>query len=166
MQAARKLYAPQQMQHSSQAVAPRPRRRHARMGWLAYVLFAAAWLSVVSTAIFLVSRHAEIAQMAYRVGDLQREISLVEDENVRLRAQTSELKSLSRIEKIATTKLGMVKPGVIQVAMVEMPVVAQSEDEQQVTQIAAPNNSLWGRFRQFVSGLRIGSGRAEATGRR
>lgn len=166
MQAARKLYAPQPMQQSFQVTSPRPRRRTARFGWVVYVLFAVAWLSVVSTAVFLVSRHAQIAQMAYQVGDLQKEIRQVEEENVRLRAQASELRSLSRIEEIATTKLGMIKPGEIQVAMVEMPVVAESDDEQKVTEIAMPDRSLWGHFREFVTGLGFGSGRAEATGRR
>lgn len=67
------------------------------------------------TILFILSRFATITEKQYKVEKLRKEIETMEAENERLRVEIANLKSMSRIEKIAQSKLNMKKPNSYQI---------------------------------------------------
>lgn len=67
------------------------------------------------TIIFILSRFSIITEKQYRVEKLRKEIETIEIENERLRVEIANLNSISRIEKIAQSKLNMKKPNSYQI---------------------------------------------------
>jgi cell division protein FtsL len=67
---------------------------------------------VVGFAVLLslTSMYATIGMTGYKIATLKQEINAMQTENKRLELKLYQLKSLDRIENIATTKLGMVQP--------------------------------------------------------
>ncbi|MEW5761635.1 MAG: hypothetical protein AB1776_00340 [Bacillota bacterium] len=60
--------------------------------------------------LILVFAHGQVAVTGYRMTDLQREVTALQAEHGALTAAVSALESLDRVEHVATTRLGMVKP--------------------------------------------------------
>lgn len=60
------------------------------------------------------SRYTHVAVMGYQLSKLNVAMSSLEKENQLLNVEVNQLKSLDRIEKIATTRLGMVAPQNVQ----------------------------------------------------
>ncbi|MBI3998858.1 MAG: cell division protein FtsL [Armatimonadetes bacterium] len=77
-------------------------------------------------ALFYVAQRAHRAETGYTILRLQRELSQLRAENARLLAQVSALKSPQRIERYATTELGMAPPRLPQLAAITVgPAIAQ-----------------------------------------
>lgn len=58
----------------------------------------------------IVSRYSNIIERQYRIEKLESEIRTMEYENEVLKVKIADLKSVSRIEKLARTKLNMQEP--------------------------------------------------------
>ncbi len=106
---------------------------------------------VVLPAIFYVSQRAQIAKTGYHILQLRHEVRTLQNDNARLLATATALKSLDRIERIATKELGMRPPRQQQLATITVPAP--------VTALPAPveANSMWDRLL-----ARLGSSEAEA----
>lgn len=67
------------------------------------------------TVLFILSRFSMITEAQYRIEKLHKEIEATEAQNERLKVEIANLKSVSRIEKLAQTKLNMKKPNSYQI---------------------------------------------------
>ena len=76
-------------------------------------------------ALFFVSQRAHRSETGYSILRLQRELTQLRAENARLLSKTTALKSPQRIERYATTELGMAPPRLPQLAAITVgPAVA------------------------------------------
>lgn len=73
----------------------------------------------------LVFAHGQVAVIGYRLTNLQREVAALAAENGTLEAALSELESLDRVERVATVRLGMVKPAQADVLYVALDTARQ-----------------------------------------
>ncbi len=89
-----------------------PARRRRRS--MASVVVAVA--VVVLPAVVLVAQRTHAARTGYAILALQGEVQTLQAENARLLAEVAALRAPDRIERIATTQLGMVPPRPQQVA--------------------------------------------------
>jgi cell division protein FtsL len=79
-------------------------------------------------ALFFVSQRATRAETGYSILRLQHDLAELRAENARLHSRASALKSPQRIERYATTELGMAPPRLQQLAAVTIgPAIAQVE---------------------------------------
>jgi cell division protein FtsL len=62
------------------------------------------------TLLALTSMYVMMAMIGYQITDLKGQIATRQTENKKIELEINRLKSLDRIETIATTKLGMTKP--------------------------------------------------------
>lgn len=69
-------------------------------------------------ALFFVSQRAHRAETGYTILRLQRDLVQLRAENARLLSKTTALRSPQRIERYATTELGMVPPRLPQLAAI------------------------------------------------
>ena len=67
-------------------------------------------LVLVVAVFFYIWQHTQVIKTRYRINKLQKELEEIKNKNKYLKVKTNSLKSLSRIEKIATEELKMVKP--------------------------------------------------------
>lgn len=83
----------------------------------------------VLPAVMLVSQRTEAARTGYAILGLRQQIGALQTENARLVAQATALRAPDRIERLATTDLGMVTPRPQQVAALPVmpPVVAAAD---------------------------------------
>ncbi len=103
---------------------PTPRRRSRRHPMAAAMVVAAL---AILPALLFVQQRTEAAKTGYSILHLQRELAQLEGEHARLQATVSTLKSPQRIERIATTELGMVPPRQRQLAAITTaPAVAET----------------------------------------
>lgn len=101
---------------------PTPRRRVRRSPMAAAMVVAAL---AILPALLYVFQRTEAAKTGYTILHLQREFALLQSEHARLHATVSSLRSPQRIERIATSELGMVPPRQHQLAAITMaPAVA------------------------------------------
>ncbi|AVX21042.1 MULTISPECIES: cell division protein FtsL [Carboxydocella] len=109
-------------------------------------------------------RYAMLAQAGYRLDQLQKQLALAEAENQQLQMQVDQLKSLQRIEAIATTKLGMVRPDGTQMVAVTAPVQAESVHTAPVKEKKSPVVSAAQTIQQSLTEFfaQIKKGTAEA----
>jgi cell division protein FtsL len=77
---------------------------------------------VVVPAVTLVAQRTHAARTGYAILTLQGEVEALQAENARLLAAAAALRAPERIERVATTQLGMVPPRPQQVA--SLPVAA------------------------------------------
>jgi len=125
---------------------PTPRRRLRRHPMAAALVVAA--LAILPALLFVYQR-TEAAKTGYSILRLQRELATLESEHARLQATVSTLRSPQRIERIATSELGMVPPRQRQLAAITTaPAVAQQ---------SSPARSLAQRL-----GAWLGLGEAQA----
>jgi len=125
---------------------PTPRRRFRRNPMAAAMVVAAL---AILPALLYVYQRTEAAATGYSILRLQRELAGLESEYARLQATVSALRSPQRIERIATSELGMAPPRQRQLAAITTaPAVAASP---------APPRSLAQRL-----GAWLGFGEAQA----
>ncbi len=93
--------------------APRRRGRHS----IATRALAVAAI-VVAPAIFYVSQRVQAARVGYAILQLRQDVAILQRENARLLATATQLRSLNRVERIATTELGMRPRGAGQVTSI------------------------------------------------
>lgn len=92
---------------------PAPRRVAAvkrRSAVTAKTRYILVWLVAVALALGLASRFALAAKLTVDIAALNKQLAEAQAENEQLQLQIAELKSLARIEQIASTRLGMVRP--------------------------------------------------------
>ncbi|MGQ9498036.1 MAG: hypothetical protein ACUVRC_08060 [Desulfotomaculales bacterium] len=75
--------------------------------------------------LILVFAHGQVAVIGYRLTNLQCEVAALAAENGTLEAALSELDSLDRVERVATSRLGMVRPGQADVLYVALDTAGQ-----------------------------------------
>lgn len=75
-------------------------------------------LALFVTGVTVAYYYSQIAALGYEISKLQNELSKLQAEQEYLETQANQLMSLQRIEAIATTKLGMVKPDTGDVVLV------------------------------------------------
>jgi cell division protein FtsL len=118
---ARRLEEPRSRRPAPRKPRPRaaPARRPARgraQRRVPFLLFSL----IVTTAmvLLLVSVQALVAQSAFRMAELQRQSSVLEEEQARLRLEIAELSSPDRITR-AARKAGLVLPDQIEILAVD-----------------------------------------------
>lgn len=98
---------------------PRPAVRRGQVWLLCLLVFTFV------CGLTLVFAHGQVAVIGYRLTNLQREVAALAAENGTLEAALSELESLDRVERVATSRLGMVKPGEADVLYVALDTAGQ-----------------------------------------
>ncbi len=108
------IVAPQRNDyHESYEQQPAPTRRTKRQPKRKFGVKTLVVGVVLSGFIFgmvLTFYHLYSVRLGYQVVALQNEIATMKKENAYLELEVARLKSLDRIEQVATTRLGMVKP--------------------------------------------------------
>lgn len=129
--------------------APAPRR--AKRNPVARALIMA--LVVFLPAVAYVSQRTEAARSGYTILSLREDVSALREDNARLLAAVTALKSPDRIERIAVHDLGMVAPKQQQLAALTLPLAAVASRE-------IPGPSVWTRL---VTWLGLGEAEARET---
>lgn len=101
---------------------PRARARR-RPRPMAMVMLLAALAAL--PPIGYVAQQNQIAQTGYRIGHLRAEIARLERDGERLGARLAALRAPDRIERIATSRLGMTSPRPTQLASLTVTKAAQ-----------------------------------------
>lgn len=92
----------------------------------------------VLSGVILVSRYGAVTRTGYQVAELQADLTSLRAENERLKMEVDRLLSLDRVERIATTRLGMIRPEEVRlVAALPAPGVAVARATE-----AAPEGGL------------------------
>ncbi len=102
-----------------------------QMGYLMIVLLAFV------IGIVIAARYTQLSVAGYGLNKINKELTLLQKENQQLSVELNHLKSLERIEEIATTKLGMVPPQRVQFVTMT---AAVDQDATQVKQTAMIGN--------------------------
>lgn len=109
-------YLPQQERQPEQTKsAQRLSKRAVRRGRVLLIgcIFALFMIGVTVAYYF-----AQVSTVGYQISQLQNQLNALQTEQEYLETQANQLLSLQRIEAIATTKLGMVKPDPNEVVLV------------------------------------------------
>ncbi|SHK24329.1 septum formation initiator family protein [Desulforamulus aeronauticus] len=110
-------YLPQQERQPEQPkVAQRLSKRAVRRGRMLLIscIFALFMIGIIVSYYF-----AQVSTVGYQISQLQNQLNVLQAEQEYLETQANQLLSLQRIEAIATTKLGMVKPDPNEVVLVD-----------------------------------------------
>jgi len=92
-------------------------RRRTRSGGLPLEAVGILYLGMaVLLGLMLVWQPANVADLAHRASDLEKQVDALKLENENLKAEVSRLESLSYVESVAKTRLGMVEPPEIKTA--------------------------------------------------
>lgn len=131
--------------------APQPR---AAGPWVAGV---AVWLCALSVCLLYVYRQGDAARLGIAMSDQKQETRRLLGENELLTAQVLELRSLSRIGRIAAAPveeggLGMVSPQKVQVAVID-PFALAPEPAAAVAASADAGTGVWQRVRDVLLSL-------------
>lgn len=123
-------------------------RRRARRSVAARALAIAA--IVIIPAVFYVSQRAHAARTGYAILQLRHDVATLQRDNARLLATAAKLRSLDRVERIATKELGLRPRGAGQVTSIALaPALASS--------VTPAPSSIWARV-----GAWLGLSEAEA----
>lgn len=116
---------------------PRPRRvaNRGRAWLLSLLVFTCA------SGLALVWTFGQVAVTGYRLTSLQREVAMLEAENGTLEAAVTKLESLDRVERVATTRLGMIQPARDQVLYVAVNAAAAGEGPGNSANAAEPEGT-------------------------
>lgn len=90
-------------------------RRAVRRG---KIMLTGCILSMFIMGVAVAYYYSQVSAVGYQIGQLQKELTDLQTEQDYLESQANQLLSLQRIEAIATTKLGMVKPDPKEVVLV------------------------------------------------
>jgi len=99
---------------------------------------------MVLPAVVYVSQRAHAARTGYAILQLRQEVAQLRAENARLQSTAMSLKSLDRVERIATTELGLRRPGTGQltaIARAPLPLARQASE---------PTSSFWTRVSAWL----------------
>ncbi|MDK2887690.1 MAG: hypothetical protein PWP72_568 [Thermoanaerobacter sp.] len=99
---------------SAPAGYPRPQERPRE-----YLALALVIVLVFALGIIISIFYSRVLITGYQITRLQEELAEMEKETRSLAEEVSRLSSLERVEVVATTRLGMVKPGEDQVLLVK-----------------------------------------------
>lgn len=91
-----------------QRKAVKQKKIQTKMGYLLIVVLAFA------IGVIIASRYTQLIVAGYQLDKLNGELAVLQQENQQLNVELNKLKSLNRIEQIATVKLGMVEPDKVQ----------------------------------------------------
>jgi len=69
----------------------------------------------------VILRYAYIVENKYQLESMKKELIKIERENQTLKVQLTKLKSLDRIENIATSELGMIEPDIDNIIFIKSP---------------------------------------------
>ncbi|AQS58280.1 cell division protein FtsL [Desulforamulus ferrireducens] len=105
----------QEVQQVQRKAAPRLSQRAVRRGKL---LLTGCILALFMMGVTVAYYFAQLSSVGYQISQLQSQLAALETEQEYLETQANQLMSLQRIEAIATTKLGMVKPDPQEVVLV------------------------------------------------
>lgn len=101
-----------------EAVPEHPRRRVRTTGIPMEAIGIVYLVVAVLFGLMLVWQPASLANLAHRARELERQVEALKVENHNLKAELSKLESLSYVETVAKTKLGMVEPPEVKTASV------------------------------------------------
>lgn len=101
-----------------EAVPARARRRVRATGLPMEAIGILYLVVAVLFGLTLVWQPANLANLAHRARELERRVEALKVENHSLKAELSKLESLSYVEFVAKTKLGMVEPPEVKTAAV------------------------------------------------
>ncbi|HHY35725.1 MAG TPA: hypothetical protein GX510_08900 [Firmicutes bacterium] len=101
-----------------EAVPARARRRVRTTGLPMEAVGILYLIAAVLFGLMLVWQPANLANLAHRARELERQVETLKVENHSLKAELSKLESLSYVEFVAKTKLGMVEPPEVKTAAV------------------------------------------------
>lgn len=87
--------------------------------WQEKVVLIALMASFFAIALIIAYYYTQLTIIGYQISQLEKDLSLIKAEEQSLEADINHLSSLDRIEKIATTKLGMIRPPQDEVIIVE-----------------------------------------------
>lgn len=109
-------YLPQQERQLEQTkAAPKLSQRAVRRG---KILLTGCILALFMIGVTVAYYFAQLSSVGYQISQLQNQLAALQTEQEYLETQANQLLSLQRIEAIATTKLGMVKPDPQEVVLV------------------------------------------------
>lgn len=89
---------------------PVARRRWRWWEWMDSVATAGLFVLILAGALFYVWQHVQVVHQGYDMERLREQHASLIQENKALRLELGQLRSLRRVEEIATMRLGMVKP--------------------------------------------------------
>ncbi len=101
-----------------EAVPARARRRVSATGVPVEAIGILYLVVAVLFGLMLVWQPANLANLAHQARELERRVEALKVENHNLRAELSKIESLSYVEFVAKTKLGMVEPPEVKTAAV------------------------------------------------
>jgi len=78
-----------------------------------------ALVSFFAIAFIIAYYYTQLTIVGYQISQLEKDLALIKAEGQSLEANIDQLSSLERIEKTATTKLGMIRPPQDEVIVVE-----------------------------------------------
>jgi len=159
------VVAQKRLQHQKRLPSARSRPRADRPGALrqaavsSFPLVPVLGLAVaVLAGLVLVSRYGAVARVGYQVAELQADLTSLRAENERLKMEVDRLLSLERVERIATTRLGMRRPEEVRLVMaLPAPGVAVAQASE-----AAPEGGLRKVLDRLIARLAGRIARAEA----
>lgn len=107
------------------------------------IMLVGCILSMFVMGVTVAYYYAQVAAVGYQISQLQNELTILQTEQDYLESQANQLLSLQRVEAIATTKLGMVKPDPNEVVLVAaLPKDSQGQQKNQVQQEEPQANAL------------------------
>ena len=122
--------------------------RHA-IAWVALAMSSVLFLMSI-TSIFV---KAGVSQLNYNINSIQNENTQILLENDRIRGQIAELRSLDRIEAIATEELGMVKNEEVEYMVLSSTIVAEGKIRS-IVEEAEPEKEVVDPLAKLVAFLR------------
>jgi cell division protein FtsL len=128
------------------------------------VFYCVVVIITMALSFMLTSKSAQIASIGYEIAALKEQVRALDAENQALQNKVAELKSLERIEYVATAKLGMQRPEQaegVQFVPVEyskagsgenVTALASGAEEEKQPQAGKKRNSLVQSLVQIING--------------
>ncbi|MGE5484945.1 MAG: cell division protein FtsL [Ignavibacteriales bacterium] len=117
---------------------------------------------IISAGVGVTSRAAVTVQSGYRIGLLKAQLAALSSENESLEVEVARLQSLSRVEEVARSRLGMAPPGDIRVARVDTEWHAATKMQAEEAEAALESQrkpSVFAFFTRLASGARTAQAR-------
>lgn len=114
-------------------------KKNVRQGQL---ILMATVFSLLLTGIAIAFYFAQVAALGFKIQQLQNELNQLQADNDSMTASLNQMMSLQRIETIATTQLGMVKPDAQKVLLIAADTgqSGTAQDSKNNSSGAAPKN--------------------------
>lgn len=132
------------------------RRRSGSQGTEVGIAFTGLVICLVSLALLITARQAEVARVGYEIVALKKELAALEAEYQRLDVEVARLQSFERIEA-AALKLGMKRPAEVRLVyseqpLYERPVAQVSPQKPGLRQLLAQVGATFARIASGVMG--------------